>query len=242
MFSSKIGNYNILHQLKNYVYLHWTNICRIIKCILVYCNSLKRKSCNLMIEDKKTTIYLLRHGQTEGNALRFIQGQNDSPLTQEGIVATRNRARKLKGTVFNAIFCSDLERTKKSLEILLEELDINDIDVNYCTEIRELDFGRLTGKKIDDVKEIILYHKKHTWKHYPEGENGDSFSRRVIDFAEKVLDKYEGQIILFMTHFGVIETILKHYVGNPDNDRLNTKNYDIWILYFDNKGVRFTWM
>ncbi len=194
-----------------------------------------------MTMDETTTLYLLRHGQTEDNALRIIQGHNDSPLTQEGIIATRNRARKLKGVTFDAIFCSDLGRTKKTLEILLEELDIN-IDVNYCTEIRELDFGQLTGKKIDDVKEIVLYHKSHTSKHYPEGENRDSFNKRVIDFAEKVLDQYKGQTVFFMTHYGVIEAILKHYVGQPDNDRLNTKNYDIWILYFDNKGVRFTWM
>ncbi len=195
--------------------------------------------------ENKTTLYLLRHGQTENNVLRIIQGHNDSPLTQEGIIATRNRAEKLKGVIFDAIFCSDLPRTKKTLEILLEELDIN-IDVNYCAEIRELDFGQLTGKNIDDVKEIVLYHKSHTSKHYPEGENGDSFSKRVTGFTEKVLDKHKGQTVFFMTHFGVIETILKHYVGQPDNDRLNTrlntKNYDIWILYFDNKGVRFTWM
>ncbi len=142
-------------------------------------------------------------------------------------------------------FCSDLERTKKTLEILLEELDIN-IDVNYCAEIRELDFGQITGKNIDDVKDIVLYHKSHTSKHYPEGENSDSFSKRVTGFTEKVLDKYKGQTVFFMTHFGVIEAILKHYVGRPDNDRLNTRlntrNYDIWILYFDDKGVRFTWM
>lgn len=191
--------------------------------------------------DKTTTIYLLRHGQTEDNALRIIQGQNDSPLTQEGIIATKNRAKKLKTVIFDAIFCSDLKRARKSLEILLDELNIR-IDVNYCTEIRELDFGQLTGKKIDDVKEIVLYHKSHTWKHYPDGENGDSFNKRVIDFVEKVLDKYEGQTLLFVTHFGVIETILKHYVLKLDSNRLNTNNYDIWILYFDNKGVRFTWM
>jgi broad specificity phosphatase PhoE len=196
--------------------------------------------------ENKTTLYLLRHGQTENNVLRIIQGHNDSPLTQEGIIATRDRAEKLKGVIFDAIFCSDLGRTKKTLEILLEELDINNIDVNYCAEIRELDFGQITGKNIDDVKEIVLYHKSHTSKHYPDGENSDSFRKRVTGFTEKVLNKYKGRTVFFMTHYGVIEAILKHYVGQPDNDRLNarlnTKNYDIWILYFDNKGVRFTWM
>ncbi|ODS33615.1 MAG: phosphoglycerate mutase, partial [Candidatus Scalindua rubra] len=195
---------------------------------------------HFMANDKTTTLYLLRHGQTEDNVRRIIQGQNDSPLTREGITATRDRAKKLKGIAFDAIFCSNLERARKSLEILLEELDSN-IDVNYCTEIRELDFGQFTGKNIEDVKEIILLHKKQTWKHYPDGESGDSFSKRIIDFVENVLRRYEGKAVLFMTHYGVIETILKHYVKKPDK-RLNTRNYDTGVLYFNNKDVSFKWI
>ncbi|KKM79662.1 hypothetical protein LCGC14_1347660 [marine sediment metagenome] len=190
--------------------------------------------------DETTTIYLLRHGQTEGNVHGIIQGQNDSPLTQEGIDATKSRAEKLKGIIFDAIFCSDIERARKSLEILLKGLDIN-INVNYSAEIRELDFGRLTGKKIDDVKDIVLYHKSHTWKFYPDGESGDSLSKRVINFVETVLDKYKGKTLLFMTHYGVIETILKHYVEKLD-DRLNVNNYDIAVFCYNSKGVKLTWM
>ena len=66
---------------------------------------------------KTTTLYLMRHGETEDNVRRVIQSHNDSPLTQEGIVATRDRAGMLKGIMLDAIFCSNLERTRKSLEI-----------------------------------------------------------------------------------------------------------------------------
>ena len=43
----------------------------------------------LMGNGKTTTLYLMRHGETEDNVCRVIQSHNDSPLTQEGIVATR---------------------------------------------------------------------------------------------------------------------------------------------------------
>ena len=142
--------------------------------------------------------------------------------------------------MFDAIFCSDLERTRKSLEILLEELDLN-IDVTYCADIREIDFGQLTGKNIEGIKDIILLHKKQTQRHYTDGESGDSFRKRVLGFVEMVLDVREGGTILFMTHFGVIETILKHYINKPD-DRLNTKNYDMGALYFNKKGVSYKWI
>ncbi|MBC8548639.1 MAG: histidine phosphatase family protein [Candidatus Brocadiales bacterium] len=193
-----------------------------------------------MDNGKTTTLYLMRHGQTEDNVRRVIQSHNDSPLTREGITATRGRAKMLKGIIFDAIFCSDLERTRKSLEILLDESDIN-IIVNYCADLREIDFGQLTGKNIEDIKDIILLHKKQTQRHYTDGESGDSFSKRVLGFVEMVLDVHEGGAILFMTHFGVIETILKHYINKPD-DRLNTKNYDMGVLYFDKKGVNYKWI
>ena len=193
-----------------------------------------------MDNNKTTTLYLMRHGQTEDNVRRVIQSHNDSPLTREGITATKGRAKVLKGIMFDAIFCSDLERTRKSLEILLDESDIN-IIVNYCADLREIDFGQLTGKNIEDIKDIILLHKKQTQRHYTDGESGDSFSKRVLGFVEMVLDVHEGGAILFMTHFGVIETILKHYINKPD-DRLNTKNYDMGVLYFDKKGVNYKWI
>ena len=61
----------------------------------------------------------MRHGETEDNVRRVIQSHNDSPLTQEGMVATRGRAGMLKGIIFDAIFCSDLERTEKALKYCL---------------------------------------------------------------------------------------------------------------------------
>ncbi len=193
-----------------------------------------------MDNDKTTTLYLMRHGETEDNVSRVIQGHNDSPLTQEGIAATRGRAKMLKGIMFDVIFCSDLERTRKSLEILLEELDINVI-VNYCADIREIDFGQLSGKKVENIMDILLLHKKQTQRHYTDGESGDSFSKRVLGFVETVLDAREGGTILFMTHFGVIETIFKHYINKQD-DRLHTKNYDMAVLYFNKKGVSNKWI
>lgn len=193
-----------------------------------------------MDHDKTTTLYLMRHGETEDNVRRVIQSHNDSPLTQEGITATRDRARMLNGIMFDAIYCSDLQRTRKSLEILRDELGINSI-VNYCAEIREIDFGRLTGRNIEEIKDVILLHKKQTQLNYSGGESGDSFSKRVLSFVEMVLGSHEGGIILFMTHFGVIETVLKHYIEKLD-DSVNTKNYDIKVLFFNKEGVSYRWI
>ena len=49
-----------------------------------------------MDNSKTTTLYLMRHGETEDNVRRVIQSHNDSPLTLEGIAATRGRAKILR--------------------------------------------------------------------------------------------------------------------------------------------------
>ena len=108
-----------------------------------------------MVDNKTTTVYLLRHGQTEHNVLRIIQGQHDSALTWEGISATKERVKMLRDVVFDSVFCSDLGRARKSLDLILAELDCS-IDVNYCEELREIDFGEFTGRNIDELKDTIF--------------------------------------------------------------------------------------
>ena len=56
-----------------------------------------------------------------------------------------------------------------------------------------------------------------------------------------VLGMHEGGAILFMTHFGVIETIVKHYVKKLENG-LNKKNYDMVVLYFNKKDLSYKWI
>ena len=67
-------------------------------------------------------VYLLRHGQTEDNKKRIIQGQSDSLLTPEGMNSIKKRAEKLNDITFNVIYCSPLGRARFSLDILLKEL------------------------------------------------------------------------------------------------------------------------
>ena len=50
-----------------------------------------------MDNDKTTTLYLMRHGETEDNVRRVIQGHNDSPLTQEGISCYKGQGKNAQG-------------------------------------------------------------------------------------------------------------------------------------------------
>lgn len=185
-------------------------------------------------------IYFMRHGETIDNRNRIIQGQADSALTTEGISSIKEKAKRLNDIAFDAIYCSPLGRTKRSLEILLEELRLSS-RVFYSDEIMELDFGTLTKKTIDGVRGIILEHKKDTSKPYPSGESGDMLKERVIRFVDGLVSRKDGSRFLVMTHFGVIETVSHHYVNLPYEDvRLNMDR--ILFLYFNGNEVTSSWI
>jgi broad specificity phosphatase PhoE len=67
-----------------------------------------------------STIYLTRHGETEWNEKKIIQGHSDIPLNKKGIKQANLLGMELKNIHFDAVFSSDLVRAKKSAEIMIK--------------------------------------------------------------------------------------------------------------------------
>ncbi len=94
-------------------------------------------------------VYLVRHGETQWNAERRIQGQSDSPLTAHGERGRQvgERARTLGIT---HIITSDLGRTRRTAEIIAEACGCS---VIADARLRELDMGVLEKRHIDSLSE-----------------------------------------------------------------------------------------
>lgn len=63
-------------------------------------------------------IYLVRHGQTDWNKLKVMQGRTDIPLNEKGIEQAKVVGEKLRGINFDAIFYSPLLRAKQTMQNL----------------------------------------------------------------------------------------------------------------------------
>lgn len=185
-------------------------------------------------------VYLIRHGETFDNRNRIIQGQDNSALTDEGKISILDRAKKIKDIEFDKVFCSPLGRTVESLKIIQKELNLLE-EITYVKEIMELDFGVYTKRCIDDIKDIISDHKKNILKPYPEGESGDMLMRRVLGFVDNYILSGKGSNFLVITHFGVIETILRHYFKLA-YDEVRANSNKIACICFDRKEVEFSWI
>lgn len=177
------------------------------------------------------TAILIRHGQTEGNVSGIVQGQSDSPLTGEGISSTRKKAEKIKALSFDAVFCSDLPRATHSLKILKDALPLLPEPV-LRPDLREIDFGDLTGLNRREIMPTVLKHKANPRLNYPNGESGAQFIARVKKFFLELLENHTGQTVLVVSHYGVLETTARQFAGTPPDEKVIIGRDDIWEMIF----------
>lgn len=132
-----------------------------------------------------TTIYLVRHGETEENARGVFQGQTPGTLSQLGkeqAVAARPAVAALQ---FDAVLSSDLKRCLDTANIILEGIECEIIKEPL---LRERDLGNLSGTPI----------KGATLNETVETE--EAMKIRVHKFIEKVQREYPGKKILAFSH------------------------------------------
>ncbi len=192
------------------------------------------------------TIYIARHGETEDNLKKLIQGQGDSPLTAQGEQQARDLAAILKNIHFDAIFSSDLGRAKRTAEIVALE---RQLAVNTAKLLRERSFGRFEGVDYKEYSSLNqeLFEKlkslteaeKRAFKTHPDEESDDEIASRMLTFLREAAASYLGQRILVVSHGAIMRALLMH-LGFGTHDELpagSLANTGYFVLQSD--GVDF---
>lgn len=153
-----------------------------------------RKECEFFMN-----IYIVRHGQTEWNRQKRIQGRADIPLNEKGKEQALETKNNLSSIDIDLIICSPLIRAKQTAEII--NID-RDIKIIYDNRITERSFGKLEGTFIKDV------NFNEFWDYYKniKIENMESMHElfdRVNEFLENIISKYSNKNILIVSHGGV---------------------------------------
>lgn len=159
----------------------------------------------------KTVIYLVRHGQTEWNAKKIIQGQKDSPLTDLGITQAKELAKQLKKIKFDIAFSSDLLRARQTAEIIAAE---HKLAVETTKLLRERSFGELEGqpihalKAVEDLFETLEHDQVYKYKANPDFESDEEIATRLLTFLREIAIVNKGKKILVVTHGGIMRVML----------------------------------
>jgi len=158
------------------------------------------------------TIYLTRHGETEWNEKKLIQGHTDIPLNEKGKKQAKLLGKQLKDIDFDVVFSSDLLRAANSAEIIFKE---KDMDVIKIKALRERFFGRFEGKSLGEMRKafgevmLVTKEKQKKLKIY-DVENDEEIISRLIPFMKKTAKQYIGKKILMVTHGGLLRAFLSY--------------------------------
>lgn len=157
-----------------------------------------------------TLLTLVRHGQTDWNLARRIQGTTDIPLNDTGREDARAAARLLADDTHHAIYASPLVRARETAEIIAQELGLP--SPTLSPDMREREFGEGEGLLVPEYLE-----RYGDWHGLPLGAET---LHQVRDRALAALDRIArdarrrsapvAESVIVVTHGGVIRSLLDH--------------------------------
>lgn len=139
------------------------------------------------------TIIFESHGTTHDNEAHLASGHYDVELSSLGEQQSRELGERYKDDHFDAIFCSDLQRSYKSAEIAFG----NKSPIIKDARLRECDYGDLTRHPSDEVDPEKLKRIKEP---FPNGESYEQTSERMKSFLQDLLRDYDGKRVMIIGH------------------------------------------
>lgn len=150
-------------------------------------------------------IYIVRHGQTELNNRKALQGRSDCPLNKKGILQAQEAKEKLADVAFDAVYTSPLIRAVQTARILVPGLEpVAD------ERLIEMDYGPYEGLSLENLpQEVLTFFSDFVRNPAPAGmEQLDSVVRRAGAFMEDRCRTADN--ILISTHAIAMKGILEY--------------------------------
>jgi probable phosphoglycerate mutase len=193
-----------------------------------------------------THFYFVRHGETEYNRRRIVQGSGiDSELNPHGRTQVSALAGRLSEVAFDAIYASPLQRTRQTTAIIAERQ--RDVPIQYLADLEEMAWGVYEGEPPSPERNRELDAIKQRWRNgaFDERiEGGESIrdvetrARRAVD---QILDDGSGRTVLVVTHGRFLRITLASILEDYDLHQMHQiphSNTAVNRVVHD--GARFT--
>lgn len=198
-----------------------------------------------------TTIYVTRHGQTEWNLEKRLQGHGDSPLTEFGINRAKELSNRVRELDIDIIYASPIERAYKTAYIIKGD---KDIEVKIHDGLKEMNFGDYEGRITEEVMkenpdwDIKAIMRGNLEMSAPNGETLAEVRERVNSAMKEIIEENEGKTILVVAHGITLKAIMTFFNDQEANGEVmgqatltkviaDGENFNI---EFKNDGSHFT--
>ena len=171
-------------------------------------------------------LILIRHGQSEWNALNQFTGWKDPDLTAKGIEEAHNAGRIINNLKinFDLVFTSALIRAQNTAEIILKEIN-QPLSTIKNQALNERNYGDLAGLNKDDARKRWGNEQVHIWRRSydtppPGGESLKDTGERVLPFFMKEILPHvcEGKNVLVAAHGNSLRSLIKFLDNISDED------------------------
>ena len=171
-------------------------------------------------------LILIRHGQSEWNALNQFTGWKDPDLTAKGIEEAHNAGMIINNLNinFDLVFTSALKRAQNTAEIILKEIN-QPLSTIKNQALNERNYGDLAGLNKDDARKRWGDEQVHIWRRSydippPGGESLKDTGERVLPFFMKEILPHvcEGKNVLVAAHGNSLRSLIKFLDNISDED------------------------
>ena len=163
----------------------------------------------------KTTLYLIRHGESLSNVRSTITGISDVPLSALGHRQAACTAAYLKDTHFDALYASDLSRAFETARPIGES---HGMTVTPDSLLRELNCGEWEQKTLEEIAQEFP-EQFAVWKEnvgqidLPGGESAAEAQTRIVQAVKAIAERHAGQVVGITTHAMVLRLLISFILG-----------------------------
>lgn len=165
------------------------------------------------------TAYFVRHGQTQWNAEKRLQGQADTDLDALGLTQARRNGRRLRELVSRPadfdFVASPMRRTRKTMELARTEMGLAPQGYRTDARLMELNFGDWQGFTYAQVEArepgATVARNADKWRFVPPGKGAESY-RMLFERVRPFLDALPERMVC-VTHGGVLRVLFHHLAG-----------------------------
>ncbi|KAI8968889.1 histidine phosphatase superfamily [Mycotypha africana] len=160
---------------------------------------------------------LVRHGNTDANNERWLQGHIDTVLNQNGLMQAELCSKRLQHEHYDHVYCSDLERCKQTTAAIVKHHP--QVSVDYISLLRERDFGKLSGKPLAFLTTESQRQKlsMNNFISQHGGESEEVFKERIITAWKYIIDDATSRrfkSVLVITHGGPLKYLSMYWLEN----------------------------
>lgn len=191
-------------------------------------------------------LYLIRHGETDWNRRRKIQGRADIPLNKAGREQARSAAGKMAGIPVDAAYSSPLLRARETAEIFLEGRE--NCPLHTSRLLKEISYGAGEGQSLRLIR-ACPFLRLHNYFAHPEryvpprgGETLRELKARCRAFLEDKVYPCGPEVsgMMIFTHGAFIKGMISLVNRLPDRDfwaGAEMENCSVTVLEFRDGGI-----